>query len=141
VLEQMYSSSNSKRSSSNVLLNISSSSTHFDQDQEEQSNAQKEELNSVSLEKPDGPVSQTGVSNFGRIENVLADEDNCSMSSSHIDNDDDIDDEYDEQELLMEFKKLISKHMKLQKRHGGLLYSHKELIDTYTLLNQLMRLW
>jgi hypothetical protein len=92
VLEQMYSSSNSKRSSSNVLLNISSSSTHFDQDQEEQSNAQKEELNSVSLEKPDGPVSQTGVSNFGRIENVLADEDNCSMSSSHINNDDDIDD-------------------------------------------------
>jgi hypothetical protein len=95
----------------------------------------KEELNSVSLEKPNGPVSQTGVSNFGRIENVLADEDNCSTSSSHIDDDDDIDDEYDEQELLMEFKKLISKHMKLQKRHGGLLCSHKELIDTYTLLN------
>jgi hypothetical protein len=27
--------------------------------------------------------------------------------------DDDTDDEYDEQELLVEFKKLISKHMKL----------------------------
>jgi hypothetical protein len=34
----------------------------------------------------------------------------------------------------MEFKKVISKHMKLQKRHGDLLYSHKELIDSYALL-------
>jgi hypothetical protein len=32
------------------------------------------------------------------------------------------------------FKKLISKHMKLQKRHGNLLCSHKELIDSNALL-------
>jgi hypothetical protein len=65
----------------------------------------------------------------------LAEEDDCSTLSSDVDNDeDDTDDEYDEQELLVEFKKLISKHMKLQKRHGGLLYSHKELIDSYALL-------
>jgi hypothetical protein len=30
----------------------------------------------------------------------------------------------------VEFKKLISKHMKLQKRHGDLLCSHKELLDS-----------
>jgi hypothetical protein len=91
----MYISSNSKRSSSNALGNILSSSTHFDQDQEEQSNVQKE-LNSTSLKKPDGPVSQTEVSDFGRIKNALAEEDNCSTSSSDVDNDDDTDDEYDE---------------------------------------------
>jgi hypothetical protein len=34
----------------------------------------------------------------------------------------------------VEFKKLISKHMKLQKKHGNLLYSHKELMDSYALL-------
>jgi hypothetical protein len=34
----------------------------------------------------------------------------------------------------MEFNKLISKHMKLQKRHWDLLCSHKELIDSYALL-------
>jgi hypothetical protein len=34
----------------------------------------------------------------------------------------------------VEFKKLISKHMKLQKRHGDLLCSHKEFIDSYALL-------
>jgi hypothetical protein len=34
----------------------------------------------------------------------------------------------------VEFKKLISKHMKLQKRHGDLLCSHKELMDSYALL-------
>jgi hypothetical protein len=62
VLEQMYSSSNSKRSSSSALENISSSSTHFDQDQEEHSSVQEEELNSTSLGKSDGLVSQTGVS-------------------------------------------------------------------------------
>jgi hypothetical protein len=55
---------------------------------------------------------------FGRIENILAEEDNCSTSCSDVDDDDNTDDEYDEQELLMEFKKLISNHMKLQKRHG-----------------------
>jgi hypothetical protein len=63
------------------------------------------------------------VSGFGRTENVLAKEDDCSMSSSNIDDDDNTDDEYDEQELLVEFKKLISKHIKLQKRHDDLLYS------------------
>jgi hypothetical protein len=41
----------------------------------------------------------------------LAEKDDCSTPSS--DDDDDIDDEYDEQELLVEFKKLISKYMKL----------------------------
>ncbi len=60
VLEQMYGSSNSKRPSSSTPENISSSSssssTHCDQDQEEQSSVQKEELNSASLGKPDGPV-------------------------------------------------------------------------------------
>jgi hypothetical protein len=55
VLEQMYGSINSKKSSSSALENISSSFTHFDQDQEEQLSVQKE-LNSVTLEKPDGPV-------------------------------------------------------------------------------------
>jgi hypothetical protein len=55
-LQQVYGSSNSKRSSSSAPENISSSSTHYDQDQEDQSNVQKEELNSVSLVKPDGPV-------------------------------------------------------------------------------------
>jgi hypothetical protein len=34
----------------------------------------------------------------------------------------------------VEFKKLITKHMELQKRHGDLLYSHKELMDSYALL-------
>jgi hypothetical protein len=55
VLEQMYGSSNSKRSSSSAPENISSSSTHCDQDQEEQSSIQKE-LNSASLGKPEGLV-------------------------------------------------------------------------------------
>jgi hypothetical protein len=65
----------------------------------------------------------------------LAEEDDRSTSSSDVGNDDDdTNDEYDEQELLVEFKKLISKHMKLQKRHGDLLCSHKELIDSYALL-------
>jgi hypothetical protein len=41
VLEQMYGSSNSKKSSSSALENISSSSTHFDRDQEEQSSVKK----------------------------------------------------------------------------------------------------
>jgi hypothetical protein len=47
---------------------------------------------------------------------------------------DDTDDEYEEQELWVEFKKLISKHIKLQKRHKDLLCSHKELMDSYALL-------
>jgi hypothetical protein len=64
----------------------------------------------------------------------LSEEDDCSTSSSDINDDDDTDDDYDEQELLVEFRKLISKHIKLQKRHGDLLYSHKEHIDSYALL-------
>jgi hypothetical protein len=57
------------------------------------------------------------------------------MSSSDDDDDDDnTDDEYDYEELLLEFKKLISKHTKLQKGHGDFLCSHKELIDSYALL-------
>jgi hypothetical protein len=113
VLEQMYDSSNSKRSSSSEPENISSSSTHFNQDQEEQSSVEKEEINSTSLGKPDSLVSQTGVSDFGRTENVLAEEDDCSSSSFDVDDDDDTDDVYDEQELFVEFKKLISKYMEL----------------------------
>jgi hypothetical protein len=34
----------------------------------------------------------------------------------------------------MEFKKLISKYIKLQKRHRDLLCYHKELMDSYALL-------
>jgi hypothetical protein len=34
----------------------------------------------------------------------------------------------------VEFKKLISKHMKLQKRHKDLLCSHKEIMSSYALL-------
>jgi hypothetical protein len=64
----------------------------------------------------------------------LSKEDDCSTSSSNIDDNDDTDDEYDEQELLVKFRKLIHKHMKLQKRHADLLCSHKELIDSYALL-------
>jgi hypothetical protein len=64
----------------------------------------------------------------------LSEEDDCSTSSSDVDDNDDTDDEYDEQELLVEFKKIINKHMKLQKRHEDFLCSHKELIDSYALL-------
>jgi hypothetical protein len=110
---------------------MSSSSTLFDQSQERQSNSQKEEANSDSLEKLDYPISQTGLSDFDRRETSLAEEDDCSMSSF---NDDDTDDEYDEQELLVEFKKLINIHMKLQKRHEDFLCSYEELMDSYTLL-------
>jgi hypothetical protein len=53
VLEQMYGSRNSKKLSSSALENISSSSTHFDQDQEEQLSVQKEKVKSVSLGKSD----------------------------------------------------------------------------------------
>jgi hypothetical protein len=34
----------------------------------------------------------------------------------------------------VEFKKLISKHMKLQKRYRDILCSHKEFMDSYALL-------
>jgi hypothetical protein len=56
VLEQMYGSSNSKKSSWSALENISSSSTLFDQSQEGQSGSQKEKAKSVSLGKLDCPV-------------------------------------------------------------------------------------
>jgi hypothetical protein len=104
--ERMHGSSNDKNSSSiNVPENISSSSMHIDQDNEEQSSVQKEKVKSASLGKLDGPVSQTGVSSFGRTKIDLAKEDDCSMSSSDDDDDDDDDtgDEYDDQELLLEF--------------------------------------
>jgi hypothetical protein len=133
VLDQMYGSTNSKKSSSSAPENISSSSTLFDQSQEGQSSSQKEEAKSASLGNPDCPVSQIGLSGFGRIETSLTEKDDCSTSCSD-DDDDDTDDEYDEQELLVGFKKLISKHMKLQKRHGDLLCSHKELMDSYAFL-------
>jgi hypothetical protein len=94
VLEKMYDSSNSKKSSSSAPENISSSFTLFDQSQEGQSSSQKEKARSASLEKLDCPVSQTELSDFGRIETSLAEEDDCSTSSS--DDDDDRDDEYDE---------------------------------------------
>jgi hypothetical protein len=43
VFEQMFGSNDDKRSSSTKITeNISSSSTHFDQDQEKQSSVQKE---------------------------------------------------------------------------------------------------
>jgi hypothetical protein len=65
----------------------------------------------------------------------LVEEEDCSTSSfDGDDDDDDTDDKYDYEEILLEFKKLISKHIKLQKRHGDLLCSHKELIDSYALL-------
>jgi hypothetical protein len=130
VLEQMFSSSNDQRSSSKTPKNISSSS--LDINQEEQSSVQKEETESISLGKLDGPISQTGVSGFGRMKISLAEEDDCYTSSSDIDDDDDdTDDEYDCKELLLKFKTLISKHMKLQKRYGDLLCSHKDIMDSY----------
>jgi hypothetical protein len=92
-------------------------------------------VKSISLGIPDCPVSQTGVSDFSRTKTSLVEEEDCSTSSSNDDNDDDdTDDEYDYEELLLEFKKLISKHMKLKKRHRDLLCSHKELIDSYALI-------
>jgi hypothetical protein len=108
----MYASSNNKKSSSSAPENISSSSTLFDQSQKRQSSYQKEQVKSASLEKSDCSIFQTGESSFGRIKNILSEEHDCSTSSSDVDDDDDTDDEYDEQELLVEFKKLISKHMK-----------------------------
>jgi hypothetical protein len=114
VLDQIFGSSNGKRSSSNILQNFSSSSIHIDQDQEEQSSVQKEKVKSASLGKPDGPVYQNGGSNFDRTKITLAEEGYCSMSSSNNDNDDDdTEDEYDDQELLLDLKKLISKYIKL----------------------------
>jgi hypothetical protein len=79
------------------------------------------------VEKLDDPVFQTGVSDFGKTEITLPEEEDCSTSSSDDDNDDD-------EDLLLEFQKLISKHIKLQKRHRDLLCSHKELMYSYALL-------
>jgi hypothetical protein len=103
VIEQIYGSINSKKSSSSAPENISSSSTLFYQS--------KEKAKFVSLVKSDYPVSQTGLFSFGKIETSLAEENDCFTSSSNYD--DDTNDEYGEQKLLVEFKKLISKHMKL----------------------------
>jgi hypothetical protein len=115
-LEKIFDSSNDKISSSkNILENVSSSSIHIDQDQEEQSSVEKEKVKSVSLGKLDSPVYQIRVSSFGRTETSLVEEEDCSTSS--FDDDDDDDDtnyKYDFEELLLELKKLISKHMKLQ---------------------------
>jgi hypothetical protein len=106
----MFGLSNDKRSSlTNIPESVSSLSINIDQDQEKQSSVQKEKVKSTSLRKPDGSISQTGVCSFGRTKNDLTKEDDCSMSNSN----DDTDDEYDDQELLLEFQKLISKHMKL----------------------------
>jgi hypothetical protein len=103
-LEQMYGSINDKRSLSSIPENISSSSIHIDQYQEEQSNIHKEEVKSVSLGKLDGPVSETRTSGFDGTKITLAEEEDCSMSSFDVDDDnDDTDDEYDDQELLLEF--------------------------------------
>jgi hypothetical protein len=96
VLEQMYGSSNSKKSSSSAPENISLSSTLFDRSQEGQSSSQKEEAKYVVLGKPDCSISQTGGFGFARTENVLSKEGDCSTSSSDVNDDDDTDDEYDE---------------------------------------------
>jgi hypothetical protein len=63
-------------------------------------------------------------------------EDDCSTSRSDDDDNNSVDDDTndDDQVLLEEFHKLISKHMKLQKRHGDLLCSHEKLLDSYALL-------
>jgi hypothetical protein len=53
----MFGSSDDKRSSStNITENVSSSSIHIDQDQEEQSSDQKEKVKSISLRKLNYPV-------------------------------------------------------------------------------------
>jgi hypothetical protein len=128
--------------------NISSSTEPIDQEQVVQSKIQEEEAKSVNLRKLDSLVSQTGCSNFGRTEASSLNEDDCSSSSSGDDNlpsdndetdeddsiNDDDDDDDSNQVHMEEFYKLISKHMKLQKRHGNLLCSHEKLIDSYALL-------
>jgi hypothetical protein len=66
------------KATTNVPKNISSSSIHINQDKEEQSSVQKEKVKSTNLKKPDGLVSQTRVSGFGRTETKLVEEDDCS---------------------------------------------------------------
>jgi hypothetical protein len=122
MLEQIYGSSNSQRSSSSVPENISSSSINIDQGQEEQSRTQEGKGRVYQSGKPDCPISQTRVSGFGRIEIALVEEKDCSTSSSN-DDDDDTDDEYDHEELLTDFQKLISNHMKLQETWRSPMFS------------------
>jgi hypothetical protein len=56
-LEQMFGSSDDKRSSStNIPENVSPSLIYIDQDQKEQSSGQKEKVKSVSLRKLDCPI-------------------------------------------------------------------------------------
>jgi hypothetical protein len=50
----------------------------------------------VQFSKPECPV-------LTKQKNVLIEEDNCSTSSSDVNDDDKTGDEYDEQELLVEF--------------------------------------
>jgi hypothetical protein len=83
---------------------------HIDQDHEEQSSIQNESVKSASMGKSNEPVSQTGVSSFGRTETKLVEEDDYSTSSSD-DDDDNTDNENGDQVLLEAFQKLISKHM------------------------------
>jgi hypothetical protein len=94
-----------------VLENASSSSMHIGQDKKELSSIQNEKVKFVSMGKPDGPVSEIGVSGFDRTKVNLAEDDDFSTSSSNID--DDTDNEDDDQVLLEEFQKLISKHRNL----------------------------
>jgi hypothetical protein len=56
VFEQIFDSSNDKRSSSSVPENMSSSSIHIDHNQEEQLSIEKDKVKSVSLEKSDYPI-------------------------------------------------------------------------------------
>jgi hypothetical protein len=68
----------------------------------------------------DGLVSQTGVSGFGRIETSFAKEDDCSTSRSNIDDEDnDTNDEYDDKELLLEFKKTHNQAYEIAKEICG----------------------
>jgi hypothetical protein len=81
VLELIYDSRNSKKSSSSAPENISSSSTNFDQDQEQLS-VQKEKVKYVSLGKPNCSVFQIGVSGFDRMETSLVEEKDCPCQVS-----------------------------------------------------------
>jgi hypothetical protein len=134
-LKEIYGSNNIGKSSMKIAsTNISVSKEHIDQEQVVQSKIQEEEAKSTNLRKSDSPISLTGCSGFGRTEASSLNEDDFSSSSSDDDDDSINDDEDDDQVLLEEFHKLISKHMKLQKRYGDLLCSHEKLIDSYALL-------
>jgi hypothetical protein len=57
---------------------------------------------SANLEKPDGLIYQTETSSFGRTKIILVEEDDCSKWGFEDGNDDDdSNDEYDDQELLL----------------------------------------